>query len=186
MDNPASDGAMGFATEVSSGDRSIAWFGHDAVPPPSHRRHPGAAGDSPAPRGTGLSADALRRVQVFIDGHIGEAFTLEQLAHAVCISRFHFARMFRQTLRQSPMQYVLSLRIDVAKQMLRTESDKTIAAIASELGFCDQSHFTRSFHRLTGMTPGRFARQLAVDASKQGHRPGPGGTPHHGVSEAGK
>ncbi len=115
----------------------------------------------------GLSASALGRVQRFLDGHLGEALELEDLAQVACMSRFHFYRRFRQSLNQSPMRYVLKLRVDVGKDKLLREKGKTIAAIASELGFCDQSHFTRSFRRLTGMTPALFARRGLADTPKQ-------------------
>lgn len=105
----------------------------------------------------GLSASALRRVQIFLDQHIGEDFVLDDLAEVACMSRFHFARMFRRSLKESPMRYVLKMRVALGQEKLLSEKHKTVAVIASELGFCDQSHFTRSFRRFTGVTPGRFA-----------------------------
>ncbi len=100
---------------------------------------------------------AMDRAHAFIETHIGERFTLAELAGAACVSRFHFSRLFRASTGMSPMDYVLKLRIQRAQGMLLAEGRK-ISAMAAELGFFDQSHFTRTFRRVTGMSPREFAR----------------------------
>lgn len=105
----------------------------------------------------GLRACALDRAHAFIETHIGERFTLADLAGAACISRFHFSRLFRLSTGMSPMDYVLKLRIQRAQGMLLAEG-RNMSAMAVELGFFDQSHFTRTFRRVTGMSPREFAR----------------------------
>jgi AraC family transcriptional regulator len=106
----------------------------------------------------GLRPRALDRAHAYIETHIGERFTLADLAGAACVSRFHFSRLFRTSTGMSPMDYVLKLRIELAQGMLMAEERK-ISAMAAELGFFDQSHFTRSFRRVTGMSPREFARR---------------------------
>jgi len=105
----------------------------------------------------GLAGGALRRVRVYIDDHIGERISLDELARQAGVSRFHFARQFRLTTGESPMGYVRRVRIERSKSILQTR-DVTIAEIAVRLGFSDQSHFTRIFGRLVGVPPGSFAR----------------------------
>jgi transcriptional regulator GlxA family with amidase domain len=114
----------------------------------------------------GLSSTAIRKVHAFLDSHIGENFTLADIAAAACISRFHFARMFRLSLGKSPMEYALGLRIAQAQKML-IEPDVKISAIAAALGFCDQSHFTRSFRRVTGTSPRQYAQMHAARAQER-------------------
>ena len=55
------------------------------------------------------------------------------------------------------MGYLRRLRIERSKSILQTR-DSTIAEVAARLGFSDQSHFTRIFGRLVGVSPGNFAR----------------------------
>lgn len=105
----------------------------------------------------GLSARALERTLAYIHDHLCESFTLADLARAACISRFHFARLFRASVGSSPMEYVLKARMEAAKQML-ARGDQKIAATAAALGFFDQSHFTRTFRRITGVSPKAFSR----------------------------
>ncbi len=105
----------------------------------------------------GLTVAALQRVRAFIDDHIGERISLDELARQAGISRFHFARQFRLSTGESPMTYLRRVRIERSKAILK-DRGTTIAEVAATLGFSDQSHFTRIFARLVGVPPGSFAR----------------------------
>lgn len=107
---------------------------------------------------TGTAQPAVRRAIAFIDSHLGEDLQLDDIAAAARVSKFHFARQFRAVTGTSPMAYVMRSRIERAKRMLDAERG-LIIEVALELGFCDQSHFTRSFRRETGRTPGQYQRQ---------------------------
>ncbi|MEL1264031.1 AraC family transcriptional regulator [Pseudoxanthomonas putridarboris] len=103
-----------------------------------------------------MSPRALARALDHIERHIGENLSLAEIAGAACISRFHFARLFRISTGQSPMEYVLRKRIALAKEQLARGPQK-ISATAAALGFFDQSHFTRTFRRMTGYSPREFS-----------------------------
>lgn len=105
----------------------------------------------------GLAGGALRRVRTYIDDHIGERISLDALAGQAGVSRFHFARQFRLSTGESPMGYLRRVRIERSKSILQSR-ETTIAEVAARLGFSDQSHFTRIFGRLVGVSPGSFAR----------------------------
>ena len=107
---------------------------------------------------SGLSRRALRRALDFIDAHLCERFTLEELAKAAGVSRYHFARQFRISTGRSPMMYQRHVRLERGKQML-ARGDRSICDIAATLGFCDQSHFTRSFRRMMGLAPRDYAHR---------------------------
>jgi AraC family transcriptional regulator len=106
----------------------------------------------------GLNERAFQRADAFILRNLGRNFTLADIASAACISRFHFARQFRQRVGCSPMTYVMRLRLERAKEML-ARGDQRIADTAAALGFYDQSHFTRTFRRATGVSPRAFSHQ---------------------------
>lgn len=105
----------------------------------------------------GLAGSVLRRIRSYIDAHIGERISLDDLARLAGVSRFHFARQFRLSTGESPMGYLRRLRIERSKSILQSR-ESTIAEVAATLGFSDQSHFTRTFGRLVGVSPGSFAR----------------------------
>jgi AraC family transcriptional regulator len=104
-----------------------------------------------------LTARRFARVRDYIEHNLGEAITLEDLAHVAGVSRFHFARQFRARTGESPMGYLLRTRVDRAKMLLR-DSRTRVIDISAELGFADQSHFARTFRRLVGMPPSAYAR----------------------------
>ena len=107
--------------------------------------------------GHGLPPGTVARIRDYMLAHIGESISLEALARVACMSRFHFARRFRQSTGCSPMTFLLHVRIQRARRLLEAGESK-IADIAAELGFFDQSHFTRTFRRTIGMSPRAYAR----------------------------
>ena len=112
----------------------------------------------------GLSRRALRLATTYINDHLGDPVRLQDLAQAAGISRFHFARLFRISTGESPMEYLLRARIERAQSILLT-TERRMSDVATSLGFCDQSHFSRSFRRYVGMTPRQFAVNAGVPTS---------------------
>jgi AraC family transcriptional regulator len=79
-------------------------------------------------------------------------FSLKELARVVNLSPYHFSRAFKRVIGLPPHQYVLTRRVQLAKQLL-TETTLSVSEVAYQLGFYDQSHFTYHFKRLIGVTP---------------------------------
>lgn len=117
----------------------------------------------------GLTVPTLRAAIHFMQEHLGEAVSIEQLAARVNLSAAHFARMFKSSTGMSPHQYLLRCRITQARQLLLGTS-ASLAEVASLTGFCDQGHLTRSFRRILGTTPGAYVRNLRGAARKPGMR----------------
>jgi AraC family transcriptional regulator len=101
---------------------------------------------------SGLSKPKLQKATEFILNHLGEDLSISAIANEVSMSKYHFARLFKQSTGLSPYQYVIKCRIDRAKLLL-TKGKSQISEIALEVGFADQSQFTRHFKRLVGITP---------------------------------
>lgn len=105
----------------------------------------------------GLNRRMLALALAYMESHVTEPSTLDDLAKAVGMSRSHFCRMFRLSTGNSPMGHWTRLRVELAKSML-LQGDRSACEIAQELGFFDQSHFSRTFRRIAGMSPRQFAR----------------------------
>ena len=119
----------------------------------THAQQGQRSGPPPAPyRLPRLQSEAL---MVFIEDFLARDIGLVDMAAVVGYSPDHFARLFRQTFRVSPHQYLLGRRIERAKAMLRDRS-VAIATIAVACGFSSQSHLNAVFKRHTGVTPGRY------------------------------
>ncbi|RAM49751.1 MAG: AraC family transcriptional regulator [Hapalosiphonaceae cyanobacterium JJU2] len=100
----------------------------------------------------GLPRHKLQRVTEYIIDNLAEDLLLGAMAQEVGMSRYHFARLFKQSTGLSPYQYVIHCRIERAK-MLLLQNKLKIAEVASIVGFADQSQFTRHFKRILGVTP---------------------------------
>jgi AraC-like DNA-binding protein len=85
-------------------------------------------------------------------------WTLDDLLAIAHMSRSNLMRVFRKATGQTPIDYLLRLRIQKAMALLRN-SNLTITAIALEAGFNDSNYFTRQFRRILGTTPRRFREQ---------------------------
>lgn len=105
----------------------------------------------------GLSLNKLRQAIDFIKCHLTSDISLIELATSVQMSEHHFARLFKQSTGLAPHQFLIRERLKLAQQLLIT-GNLSIAEIALRTGFYDQSHLTRHFKRLTGLTPQRFRR----------------------------
>jgi AraC-like DNA-binding protein len=125
----------------------------------------------PAPCG-GLAPHKLRHVRSYIADHLCEAIRVDQLADAVHLSPFHFARMFKQSTGASPHQHILMQRIERARELLCV-SDSALVDVAAEVGFRTQGHFTGVFHRYTGFTPRAFRLVVRAAAGSPGAAPQP-------------
>ncbi|MEM7587055.1 MAG: AraC family transcriptional regulator [Acidobacteriota bacterium] len=97
----------------------------------------------------------------YLHAHLGEPIELGVLASHANVSRFHFSRLFKQTIGRTPGQELTRLRVERAKELIHRDGRwKPLAVIAGECGFADQSHLGRSFKRLVGVTPGEFRRSI--------------------------
>jgi AraC-like DNA-binding protein len=86
-----------------------------------------------------------------------EPWTLAQMARLAHLSRTSLLRVFRQATGKSPIDYLIGLRIEAAKRLLR-QSDLSMTDIALEAGFGDSNYFARQFRLVTGRTPTAFRR----------------------------
>ncbi|MEM9512840.1 MAG: AraC family transcriptional regulator [Cyanobacteria bacterium J06642_2] len=106
---------------------------------------------------SGVSRGQLQPAIDFIEASLTKDMSLDELAAIAGLSKFHFARLFKQTFGLSPHQYVIQRRIERAAISLQ-RGEQTILQIAHNFGFSDQSHFTRAFKKVKGTTPKQFLK----------------------------
>jgi AraC family transcriptional regulator len=107
----------------------------------------------------GLPRARLNRVIEYIDANLDREIALTALAKTAGMSAHYFSELFKQSVRISPHQYVLRRRIDRARKLL-TDPAVTVFEAAVRSGFTDQSHFTKIFRRVMGVTPTRYRAAL--------------------------
>jgi AraC family transcriptional regulator len=120
-------------------------------------RQPARTRDGTLPRAK------LRAVVEYIEEHLDDAPSLEELAAVARLSVYHFARQFKRATGLPPHQYVILRRVERAKQLLQCGGDQSLAELAAHAGFCDQSQFSHHFKRLVGVTPGQFRTPARIE-----------------------
>jgi transcriptional regulator GlxA family with amidase domain len=100
------------------------------------------------------SAAAIQSVLRHIDANLSQPLTLPELASLTGLSMWRFATVFRQHVGVSPHRYICRLRLARAQALIR--DGVPAATAASEAGFYDQSHLSRHFKNVFGMTPGEY------------------------------
>lgn len=93
----------------------------------------------------------------YIGMHYAEDLTLTFLAEQFYISPFYLSKIFKRSTNLSIVEYINSLRIRHAKELLETSSTK-ISDIAEIVGFSSSSHFSRTFKLLTGLSPQQYKK----------------------------
>jgi AraC-like DNA-binding protein len=105
---------------------------------------------------------ALRRIVPlfeFLESHYNQGISVEDAADLLSISKPHFMRLFKHVTGQSFVSYLNHFRIAKAQALL-TSSDKPIAQLSQEVGFCDQSYFGSVFRKTVRMTPLTYRRRF--------------------------
>jgi AraC-like DNA-binding protein len=100
----------------------------------------------------------IRRALGHIERNFTDAIYLEELAALAGLSVCRFVTVFRRQVGLTPHRFICHRRIGYAKLLLRDGVPMALAA--SEAGFFDQSHFSRHFKNICGITPGRYLREL--------------------------
>lgn len=120
---------------------------------------------TPQARG-GLSAGTLRRINEYIEGGLSTSISLHDLASVAGLSDCHFARAFKQSTGMPPHRYLMKRRVERAAVLIRG-TNRPLSEIALEVGFCDQSHFSRLVARVTGQTPRELRRESFEPTNKR-------------------
>lgn len=104
---------------------------------------------------TGTSAPkAVNAAIEHINAYYAREISLSEIADAVHVSPFHLARLFKKATGSTLHQYLIEVRLNSARALLTAGAGaRSLAEIASAVGFADQSHLTRHFKRAFGLTP---------------------------------
>ncbi|MEM7555102.1 MAG: AraC family transcriptional regulator [Cyanobacteria bacterium P01_A01_bin.84] len=100
----------------------------------------------------------LQQIIDYIQTYLDSNLSLNELATSVQMSPYYFSRLFKETTGFTPHQYVIRCRIERAKELLQ-RGNLSIAQIANQVGFVDQSHLHRHFKSKLGITPKKFLQQ---------------------------
>ena len=103
-----------------------------------------------------LSSDyRISKVEHYIEQHFAETITITQLAELGNMSVSNFIRTFKKEMNITPKEYLIQIRIEKAKKMLR-RNEWSVTEVSMRCGFNSSAHFSTSFTKLVGMTPTEY------------------------------
>ena len=102
-----------------------------------------------------MSTMQLRRSVQFINENLSRDLTLDDIAAAANMSKFHFAKSFRKVVGMAPHQYMIKRRVEEARKLLTLDS-LSIEEIANRVGYSDKGHFAAQFMKIVGVSPHRY------------------------------
>jgi len=109
--------------------------------------------------------ERLWRARRFIDECYDQPLDLTEISKHACLSRYHFLRLFRETFDTTPRQYLISRRIDKAKELLRVQS-LSVTDICFAVGFQSVGSFSALFHKCVGDSPVNYRRRQRESIGK--------------------
>lgn len=128
-----------------------------------HQRVADDASPQERPRHTQLDDERLQRIDVYINGNLASALTIDELAGVAGLSRSHFCTAFRHARGVTPHDYLTGRRVAEAKNLLADRA-VSVAEVAARVGFRTTSAFCAIFKRATGTTPTQFRRHRGQHA----------------------
>ena len=112
----------------------------------------------------------IREVQAFLEENLDRDVDLRTIAQEAALSPYYFTRQFTAYVGVPPYRYLIGLRIERAKALLR-ESEFTVTQICHRVGFNSLSHFTTTFRQHIGVSPSAYRRRR--DWEQEAYRFGP-------------
>jgi len=110
------------------------------------------------PSAGGLSTWQKKRAEALLREHLDGSVHLSELARECGLSVTHFARSFKASFGVSSHRWLVERRIELAMQLL-IQTREPLVTVAIQSGFADQAAFTRTFHQIVGISPGRWRRE---------------------------
>ncbi len=109
---------------------------------------------------SGLNFRNYHQISNFIESHIHDKFSLNDLSDIVNINKFGFTKKFKASTGMTPMNYVLMRKIFSSKK--RIKSDSELTEIAYQYNFTDMAHFSKTFKRFIGISPKKYKESITL------------------------
>lgn len=108
----------------------------------------------------------IHKVQDYIEQHIGQPMSIEELSNAAGFSKYHFSRIFQSMLHEPLAHYVNRIRMENSLFLLAHRADKNITDIAYELGFTESAVFSRAFKNYYGISPREYRKEYSKNCKE--------------------
>lgn len=103
---------------------------------------------------------AVRRIINFLSENYEQRISLEQIAHNMYLSPVYISKIFKEETGESPINYLIKIRLERAKELLQTSNSRSIKSIAKQVGYDDVYHFSKLFKKYYGISPLYYKKNI--------------------------
>lgn len=106
----------------------------------------------------------LSKVEDYIENNLDRRISLKELSDHVCLSEFHFHRIFKEMTSEALSQFITRIKMERSAIFLKVNSNITITEIAYRYGYCDTSSYCRAFKKHFKCTPKEFRNSKKIQS----------------------
>ncbi len=99
-----------------------------------------------------------KEIQTYFHEHFSEKISLEQIAKNLYLSPFYISKVFKEEIGETPINYLIKIRLENAKDLLLNRKNLSIKEISSIVGYEDAYHFSKSFKKYYGLSPAEYKK----------------------------
>ena len=103
---------------------------------------------------------AVRRIINYLNENYEQRISLEQIAHNMYLSPVYISKIFKEETGESPINYLIKIRLERAKELLQTTNSRSIKSIAKQVGYDDVYHFSKLFKKYYGISPLYYKKNI--------------------------
>ena len=104
------------------------------------------------------ASETVARITDYLHQNIAKSLTLEEMSRAFSFTPSYLIRLFKRETNDTPINYLIRIRMDTAKKILLLYPQEDIGSVAARVGYEDPQYFSRVFKQTTGMTPSQYRR----------------------------
>lgn len=108
---------------------------------------------------------AVKRIIKYLNENYEHKISLEQIAHNMYLSPVYISKIFKEETGESPINYLIKIRLEKAKDILLQDNSGSIKSIANQVGYDDVYHFSKLFKKYYGMSPLHYRKQAMNNTS---------------------
>ncbi|MCR5797425.1 MAG: AraC family transcriptional regulator [Eubacterium sp.] len=99
------------------------------------------------------------KLAAYLEEHFAEKISLDQIAEELYLSPFYISKLFKAKMGESPIHYLIRIRLEQAKIMLESEEKLGISQVAKRVGYDDAYHFSKLFKKMYGVAPSKIRKK---------------------------
>ncbi|MCI9540054.1 MAG: AraC family transcriptional regulator [Lachnospiraceae bacterium] len=104
---------------------------------------------------------AVSRIVDYLDSHYNEKISLDRIAQNMYLSPVYISKIFKEETGESPINYLIKIRLEKAKDMLSSPQAESIKKIANDVGYEDAYHFSKLFKKYYGVSPLHYKKKIS-------------------------